>query len=76
MGIIGFECLYGYPAFYAQTPREIVKKIVTWIYHLRVPKAPKTSSACKDFLYKLICAPKKRMTYEMIKTHPWVSKVP
>ena len=64
------------PPFYAETPRETVKKVVQWTHYLLMPKEPRISSASKDFIYKLICSPKKRMTYRQLKRHPWMTKVP
>jgi len=55
-----FECVVGYPPFYAETPIQTVRKIVDFQKTLRIPPQAKLTKACKDCIFKLICAPKKK----------------
>ena len=57
LGVIMYECLAGYPPFYADTPIETCKLIQNWKEKFVVPDEVKTkvSPACLDFLYQMVC---------------------
>jgi len=75
-GVILFECVVGYPPFYADTPMNTVKRIVNYQKTLRIPKEANLSKSCKDVIFRLICAPKKRLSYHQLKRHSWFKRVP
>jgi len=76
LGVILFECVVGYPPFYADTPMNTVKRIVNYQKTLRIPKEANLSKSCKDVIFRLICAPKKRLSYHQLKRHSWFKRVP
>jgi len=76
LGVILFECVVGYPPFYADTPMHTVKRIVNYQKTLRIPKESNLSKSCKDVIFRLICAPKKRLTFHQLKRHSWFKRVP
>jgi len=76
LGVILFECVVGYPPFYADMPMHTVKRIVNYQKTLRIPKESNLSKSCKDVIFRLICAPKKRLTYHQLKRHSWFKRVP
>merc|ERR1719216_207095 len=76
LGVILFECVVGYPPFYADTPMHTVKRIVNYQKTLRIPKEANLSKSCKDVIFRLICAPKKRLSYHQLKRHGWFKRVP
>merc|ERR1712154_268424 len=71
LGVILFECVVGYPPFYADTPMNTVKRIVNYQKTLRIPKEANLSKSCKDVIFRLICAPKKRLSFHQLKRHSW-----
>ena len=76
LGVILFECVVGYPPFYADTPMNTVKRIVNYQKTLRIPKEANLSKSCKDVIFRLICAPKKRLSFHALKRHSWFKRVP
>merc|ERR1712228_415719 len=76
LGVILFECVVGYPPFYADTPMNTVKRIVNYQKTLRIPKEANLSKSAKDVIFRLICAPKKRLNYHQLKRHSWFKRVP
>eukprot|EP00485_Elphidium_margaritaceum_P007362 CAMPEP_0202687106 /NCGR_PEP_ID=MMETSP1385-20130828/2807_1 /ASSEMBLY_ACC=CAM_ASM_000861 /TAXON_ID=933848 /ORGANISM="Elphidium margaritaceum" /LENGTH=446 /DNA_ID=CAMNT_0049341829 /DNA_START=83 /DNA_END=1423 /DNA_ORIENTATION=- len=76
LGVILFECVVGYPPFYADTPMHTVKRIVNYQKTLRIPKEANLSKSCKDVIFRLICAPKKRLSFHQLKRHSWFKRVP
>jgi len=71
LGVIMYECLVGYPPFYAEDPMATCKKIVRWKQNLTFPPEAKLSRDAEDLVRKLICDPKPRLTFEGIKSHPF-----
>merc|ERR1712176_1127321 len=63
LGVIMFECLVGYPPFYAEKPLQTCRKIVNYKRTLRIPAEAGLSKAAKDLIYKLICTHKTRIGY-------------
>lgn len=76
LGVITFECLVGYPPFYADTPINTVKRIVNFTKVLRIPKEANVSKNAKDFIFRLINIPQKRMNFKQIKKHSWMKRIP
>jgi len=71
LGVIMYECLVGYPPFYAEDPMATCKKIVRWKQNLQFPPEAKLSPHAEDLVRKLICDSKVRLTFEGIKAHPF-----
>jgi len=71
LGVIMYECLVGYPPFYAEDPMATCRKIVKWKQTLAFPGEAKLSKDSEDLIRKLICEAPKRLTFEGIKSHPF-----
>lgn len=71
LGVIMYECLVGYPPFYAEDPMSTCRKIVNWPKTLVFPEEIKISSKAKDLVTKLIQHPKSRLKFDEIKSHPF-----
>eukprot|EP00494_Astrolonche_serrata_P027485 UN27748 len=55
LGVIMYECLVGYPPFYAEHPMETCRKIVRYPETLKIPPEAGLSWAAKDCIFRLIC---------------------
>jgi len=66
-----YECLVGYPPFYAEDPMATCRKIVKWKQTLQFPPEAKLSKEAEDLIRNLICEAPKRLTFEGIKAHPF-----
>ncbi|RLN70135.1 hypothetical protein BBJ28_00021402, partial [Nothophytophthora sp. Chile5] len=80
MGVILYECLVGYPPFYADEPVQTCRKIVNWKQSFGFPPEARArlSPQCMDFIRRLICNAENRMgtgSVEEIKRHPWFNGV-
>lgn len=76
MGVILYECLVGYPPFYADEPVQTCRKIVNWKQSFGFPPEAiaRLSPQCMDFVRRLICNAENRLgtgSAEEIKRHPW-----
>ena len=77
MGVILYECLVGYPPFYADEPLQTCRKIVNWRQTLIFPpeSQARLSMECMDFIRRLICNAESRIGLtdpREIKNHPWL----
>jgi protein-serine/threonine kinase len=54
LGIIMFECLFGYPPFWASTRRATQKIIMDWMNTLEIPPEPRTSDPAKRLIKALL----------------------
>jgi len=70
-----YECLVGYPPFYAEDPMSTCRKIVNWKKTLVFPDEAKLSPEGKDLITKLITDSSKRLNFEQIKAHPFFGSV-
>jgi len=61
LGIILFECLYGYPPFWADSKRATQKLILDWANSFEIPLEPRTSDFAKGLLRGLLCGPSERL---------------
>ena len=61
LGIILFECLYGYPPFVSKSRHITRQKILTWRQSLRFPSKPKVSREAQDLISRLICEREDRL---------------
>lgn len=71
LGVILYECLVGYPPFYADEPLQTCKKIVNYKRNLRIPPEANLSRAAVDIISRLICSKKTRIGYDGIVRHPF-----
>ena len=69
LGVIMFECLVGYPPFYADDPMSTCRKIVNWRKTLVFPDEANLSEEAEDLIRKLICDASERLNWEQIKAH-------
>jgi serine/threonine kinase 38 len=80
LGVILFECMCGYPPFYAEEPMQTCRKILSWRTTLAFPRehAAKITPTAIDFVRRLICDPDQRLGLRgsgEIKAHPWFAGV-
>jgi len=75
LGVIMYECLVGYPPFYAEDPMSTCRKIVNWKKTLVFPQEARLSPHAYDLIHKLINDSSKRLNFEEIKAHPWFKGV-
>jgi len=69
LGVIMYECLVGYPPFYAEDPMSTCRKIVNWKKTLVFPPEAGLSEAAKDLFSKLICDARDRIGFDQLKKH-------
>eukprot|EP01083_Nonionella_stella_P063866 165978_1 len=76
MGVIMFECLVGYPPFYAEDPLQTCRKIVHYRKYFKIPYDAKLSKECAELIHNLVCSYRRRYSFEQIKAHPFFKPVP
>lgn len=81
LGVILFECVAGYPPFYADEPMQTCRKIVQWQRYFVFPDECKAavSSECIDFISRMVCDRSQRMGENGVddfKAHPWQQQTP
>jgi serine/threonine protein kinase len=75
LGVIMYECLVGYPPFYAEDPMSTCRKIVNWSKTLVFPAEANLSENASDLIRKLICDSENRINFEQLKAHPFFKGV-
>merc|ERR1712130_590241 len=75
MGVIMFECLVGYPPFYAEDPLQTCRKIVHYRKYFKIPYDAKLSKECADLIHNLVCSYRRRYSFEQIKAHSFFKKI-
>jgi len=75
LGVIMYECLVGYPPFYAEDPMDTCRKIVNWKRTLKFPEEARLSVKAKDLMERLICDSKHRLGFEQLKAHPFFNGI-
>lgn len=75
LGVIMYECLVGYPPFYADDPMATCRKIVNWKRTLVFPEEARLSRDAKDLVSRLICDVSHRLTFDEIKKHAFFKDV-
>jgi len=71
LGVILYECLVGYPPFYAEEPLQTCRKIVNYKRTLKIPQEACLSAEAQDIIMKLICSRSARIGYRRIVRHPF-----
>lgn len=66
-----YECLVGYPPFYADDPMSTCRKIVNWKKTLVFPDEAKLSPEGRDLIQRMVCDSSKRLTFEQLRAHPF-----
>ena len=61
LGIILFECLYGYPPFWATTRQATQKIILDWKKSLEIPPEPRTSESARQLVKSLLTSAEDRL---------------
>ncbi|KAH6914294.1 AGC/NDR protein kinase [Coprinopsis sp. MPI-PUGE-AT-0042] len=61
LGVIMFECLYGYPPFVSNSRHVTRQKILNWKQSLRFPSRPRVSSEGVNLMQQLLCEPEDRL---------------
>jgi len=75
LGVIMYECLVGYPPFYAEDPMSTCRKIVNWKKTLIFPPEANLSEPAKDLINKLICDSTNRITFEHLRKHKFFEPI-
>jgi len=75
LGVIMYECLVGYPPFYADDPMSTCRKIVNWKKTLVFPEEANLSAEAVDLITKLITDSQKRLIFEDLKAHKFFKGV-
>ncbi|EMR09463.1 hypothetical protein PNEG_02405 [Pneumocystis murina B123] len=70
LGVILFECLYGFPPFVSKTKHATRMKILNWRQALHFPTTPSVSKEAQDLIKKLICDHKDRLGSNLCKIYP------
>jgi len=76
MGVIMFECLVGYPPFYAEDPLQTCRKIVHYRKYFKIPHDAKLSREGVDLIHNLVCSHRRRYSFAQIKGHAFFAQVP
>jgi len=75
MGVIMFECLVGYPPFYAEDPLQTCRKIVHYRKYFKIPYDAKLSKECADLIHNLVCSYRRRYSFGQIKAHSFFKQI-
>jgi len=76
LGVICYECLVGYPPFYAEEPLQTCRKIVNFKRSLKIPPEAGLSAHARDIVLKLIVSARHRAGFHGIKSHPFFRDCP
>ncbi|KAI0081239.1 kinase-like protein [Panus rudis PR-1116 ss-1] len=61
LGVIMFECLYGFPPFVSNSRHVTRQKILNWKQSLRFPAKPRVSHEGINLMEQLLCEPEDRL---------------
>ncbi|KIJ67938.1 hypothetical protein HYDPIDRAFT_148062 [Hydnomerulius pinastri MD-312] len=61
LGVIMFECLYGYPPFVSNSRHVTRQKILNWKQSLKFPSRPHVSHEGVNLMRQLLCEPEDRL---------------
>jgi serine/threonine protein kinase len=75
LGVIMYECLVGYPPFYAEDPMSTCRKIVNWKKTLVFPDEANLNKDTQGLIESLICGSEKRVNFDGITAHKFFKVV-
>jgi len=75
LGVIMFECLVGYPPFYADDPLSTCRNIIGWKQNLKFPEESMLSPSAISLLRGLIREAPNRLKFHEIKAHPFFAGI-
>lgn len=75
LGVIMYECLVGYPPFYADDQLHTCRRIVNWRRNLVFPPEAQLSPEAEDLIRKLICAAEDRIGFQQLKQHAFFASI-
>mmetsp|Transcript_43962 Transcript_43962/g.70673 ORF Transcript_43962/g.70673 Transcript_43962/m.70673 type:complete len:460 (-) Transcript_43962:259-1638(-) len=75
LGVIMYECLVGYPPFYADDPLTTCRNIVNWQNHLVFPAEANLSRHSEDMMRKLMTDQNSRIGFSDLKKHPFFTNI-
>ncbi|KAG6920277.1 hypothetical protein DXG01_005046 [Tephrocybe rancida] len=61
LGVIMYECLYGFPPFVSNSRHVTRQKILNWKQSLRFPSRPRVSHEGVSLMQQLLCEPEERL---------------
>ncbi|KAH9858687.1 kinase-like protein [Lenzites betulinus] len=61
LGVIMFECLYGFPPFVSNSRHVTRQKILNWKQSLRFPSRPRVTQEAVNLMEQLLCEPEDRL---------------
>jgi len=61
LGVIMFECLYGYPPFVSSSRHITRQKILNWKQSIKFPSRPRVSHEGTNIMEQLLCEPEDRL---------------
>ncbi|EKM80721.1 hypothetical protein AGABI1DRAFT_71210 [Agaricus bisporus var. burnettii JB137-S8] len=61
LGVIMFECLYGFPPFVSNSRHVTRQKILNWKQSIRFPSKPRVSHEGVNLMQQLLCEPEDRL---------------
>merc|ERR550534_3637070 len=67
VGVIFYECLMGYPPFYADDVNSVCRKIINYQQTLVIPPNYEVSEAARNLIFSLITIPEKRLSFPNIQ---------
>mmetsp|Transcript_4474 Transcript_4474/g.6690 ORF Transcript_4474/g.6690 Transcript_4474/m.6690 type:complete len:458 (+) Transcript_4474:119-1492(+) len=75
LGVIMYECLVGYPPFYADDPLTTCRNIVNWQNHLVFPNEANLSRHSESMMRQLMTDQSQRVGFSDLKKHPFFAKI-
>lgn len=66
-----FQCLFGYPPFSDDDPKQVCQKVVNWVDYLEFPDGFDVSIEAKLLILGMINDSEKRLSIKQIKEHPF-----
>ena len=71
IGVVMFECLFGYPPFSHDDSKEVCNRVVNWLQYLEFPEDVKVSTEAKMLILGMMNNKEQRLTVKQIKIHPF-----
>jgi len=74
VGVLLYIILVGYPPFFGNTDREILKRVRLYQYDFDRPEWEKVSDHAKDLISNILKPSDKRYTLAQVYAHPWMNE--